>query len=159
MPTFVFIVRSKEIQRIRGADMDAIEAALKKHAKETSVFSGQGHSMLDAAGSGGQAAINDSDRQRLEKLAKERFDDGADGQPMTSIRLRLPDISTPVNIRLSSNRTLIDVRQLICEAIPTFQTAPFEFMEPPAIKIKDENETKTLSEAKLLNASLTVKKL
>jgi len=158
MPTFVFIIHSKEVQRIRGADVDAIETALKKYAKETSAFSGQGHSMLETAGSE-HSTINDSDRQRLEKLAKERFDKDIDQQSMTSIRLRLPDISTPVNIRLSSHRTLVDVRQLICDAIPTFQTEPFEFMEPPAIKIKDENETKTLNEAKLLNASLTVKKI
>lgn len=158
MPTFVFLRRSKELERIQGANPDAIESTLAKYYKETSAFSGQGHSMLDTATSE-HATINESDRLRVESLAKERFASSNDGGSMTSIRLRLPDIVTPVTIRLSAHQTLLDIRQLLCEAIPSFQTEPFEFMEPPANKIKDQDETKTLSEAKLLNAVLSVKKV
>ncbi len=77
----------------------------------------------------------------------------------TTIRLRLPDTATPVNIRLSTDRTLFDIRRLLCDTIALFESTPFEFMEPSARKIKLEDENKTLREAKLMNAVLTVKKV
>ena len=78
---------------------------------------------------------------------------------MTVLRLRLPDLATPVNIRLSTDRTLDDVRQLLVETISSLKTTPFEFMEPPALKIKREDEKKTIAEGKLTNAVLTVKRM
>lgn len=156
MPTFVFFRASKELERIRGADTSAIEAALTKYYKEVPKFGGEGHSMVDTSN---KTSTNESDHQRFEKVARERFGTAKEGQTMTALRFRLPGVATPVNIRLSSDRTLDDVRQLLCETIPSFQVNPFEFVEPPAMKIKEEDERKTLSEAKLLNAMLTVKKL
>ena len=160
MPTFVFIRQSKELERIRGGDTGAIKAALAKYYKDTPAFGGTGHSMTDAnTASKTNSSASESDHQRFEQVARERFGNAKEGQTMTALRLRLPGVATPVNIRLSTDRTLNDVRQLLCEAIPSFQTTPFEFMEPPATKIKDENEKKTLSDVKLLNAVLTVKRL
>jgi hypothetical protein len=161
MPTFIFFRRSKELERIRGANIDSIEKALAKYYKETLSFGGEGHSMLES----NTTTVNissstiESDHNRLEQAAKERFGNITEGQTMTTIRLRLPDIANPVNIRLSTDRTLNDVRHLLCDTITLFETTPFEFMEPPAMKIKLEDENKTISEAKLTNAVLTIKKI
>ncbi|CAF0854679.1 unnamed protein product [Adineta ricciae] len=158
MPTFVFIRSSKELERIRGADVDAIEKTLTKHYKATTAFGGEGHSMLETS-TATAAVTTETDRERLEKAAQELFGKPSQEQTMTTLRLRLPDISTPVNIRLSTDRTLNEVRHLLCSTISSFETNPFEFMEPPATKIKLEDESKTINEAKLMNAVLTVKKV
>ncbi|CAF0916121.1 unnamed protein product [Adineta steineri] len=161
MPTFVFIRSSKELERIRGADIDAIKKTLAKHYKETSAFGGEGHSMLDSktTETASSKATVESDRERFEKVAEERFGTSKEGETMTTLRLRLPDISSPISIRLSTDRTLNDIRHLICETITLFETTPFEFMEPPAIKIKLDDENKTIKEAKLMNAVLIIKKV
>lgn len=164
MPTFVFIRRSKELERIRGADTRAIEAALTKYYKESSTFGGQGHSMLDSASSTTPATkasstTGQSDRAHLEQVAQERFGNIKDGETMTTIRLRLPDEASPINLRLSTSRTLNDIRQILRETMTQFKTTSFEFMEPPATKIKLEDEKKTIHDAKLTNAVLTVKKV
>jgi hypothetical protein len=161
MPTFVFFRLSKELERIRGADIDKIEATLAKYYKETLAFGGEGHSMLETDSTTAKLVPTtvESDHNRLEKAAEERFGNLTEGQTMTTLRLRLPDISTPVNIRLSTDRTLNEVRHLLCDTIPLFQTTPFEFMEPPAQKLKLDDENKTIEEAKLKNAVLTVKKV
>ena len=162
MPTFVFFRQSKELDRVRGADAKAIEATLVKHYKDKSAFGGEGHSMLQtpaAAATKSATSTVESDRSRLEQVAQERFANANEGQTMTVLRLRLPDLATPVNIRLSTDRTLDDVRQLLGETIASLKTTPFEFMEPPALKIKREDEKKTIAEAKLTNAVLTVKRM
>jgi len=161
MPTFIFFRRSKELERIRGANIDDIEKALAKYYKETLSFGGEGHSMLESNTTTANVSSStiESDHNRLEQAAKERFGDIIEGQTMTTIRLRLPDIANPVNIRLSTDRTLNDVRHLLCDTITLFETTPFQFMEPPAMKIKLEDENKTISEAKLTNAVLTIKKI
>ncbi len=159
MPTFVFIRRSKELERIRGADIEAIERALEKYYKETSSFGGEGHSMLENKSTTTITSTTiESDRNRLEQVAEERFNKIQEGQTMTTIRLRLPDTASPVNIRLSTDRTLNDIRQLLCDTMTQFQATTFEFIEPPAMKIKFEDEKKTINEAKLMNAVLIVKK-
>lgn len=161
MPTFVFIRSSKELERIRGGNKDAIESALAKYYKETSAFSGEGHSMLDSKSTTSKSAkpAEQSDYDHFEKVAKSRFGDEKEGDAMTTLRLRLPDLVKPVNIRLSTYRTLSDVRHLLCETIEAFQTTPFEFMVPPATKIKVEEEEQTIAEAKLANAALIVKRV
>ena len=161
MPTFVFLRRSKELERIQGANIDAIESALKKHYKETSAFSGTGHSMLESNSTISTLAkpTEQSDCDRLEQAAKKRFGDEKEGDTMTTLRLRLPDLAKPINIRLSTFHTLSEIRHLLCENIEAFQTTPFEFMVPPAMKIKLEDEDQTIAEAKLANAALIVKKV
>lgn len=163
MPTFVFIRRSKELQRIRGADTDAIEKSLAKYYTETSAFGGEGHSMSEpnktTTTKGVASPSTESDRDRLEQAARERFGTSKEGQTMTTLRLRLPNVATPINIRLGTDRTLNDVRHLLCDTIPFLATTPFEFMEPPAMKVKLEDETKTIQEAKLTNAVLIIKKV
>ena len=165
MPTFVFFRHSKELDRVRGADAKAIEATLVKHYKEKLAFGGEGHSMLQTSATAAAAATksatstDESNRSRLEQAAQERFGNANEGQTMTVLRLRLPDLATPVNIRLSTDRTLDDVRQLLVETISSLKTTPFEFMEPPALKIKREDEKKTIAEGKLTNAVLTVKRM
>jgi hypothetical protein len=161
MPTFVFIRRSKELERVRGADTDAIESTLAKYYKETAAFGGEGHSMLEPNSTIGKivAPIAQSDYQHLEQTAQERFGNVKEGESMTALRLRFPDVAKPVNIRLNTYQTLSDVRHLICDTIESFQITPFEFMQPPAIKIKLEDENQTIEEAKLKNAVLIVKKV
>jgi hypothetical protein len=161
MPTFVFFRASKELERIRGADTDAIESTLTKYYKETVAFGGEGHSMLEPNSTIAKLAPStmESDRSRLEKKAEERFGNVKEGQTMTTLRLRLPDTATPINIRLSTDQTLNDVRHLLCDTIPLFETTPFQFMEPPAKKLSLEDENKTIEEAKLKNAVLTIKKI
>lgn len=161
MPTFVFIRGSKELERIRGADKDAIESTLTKYYKQTTAFSGEGHSMLESNSTISKLAkpTEQSDYDRFEQAAKTRFGDEKEGDTMTTLRLRLPDLVKPVNIRLSTFHTLSDVRHLLCETIESFQTTPFEFMAPPATKIKLEDEEQTIAEAKLSNAALIVKRV
>jgi hypothetical protein len=159
MPTFVFIRRSKELERIRGADTRTIEATLAKYYKEASAFSGEGHSMLGASSTPKLAATVESDRTRLEQVAQERFGNLKEGQTMTTVRLRLSDTPNPINIRLSTDRTLNDIRQLLRDTMSSYKTNSFEFIEPPAMKIKLEDEKKTIHDAKLTNAVLTVKKV
>jgi hypothetical protein len=160
MPTFVFFRHSKELERIRGADTRAIEAALTKYYKDTSAFGGEGNSMLGASSTTKTTSTTiESDRNRLEQVAQERFGSIKEGQTMTTIRLRLPDTANPINIRLSTDRTLNDIRQLLRDTMTQFKTISFEFIEPPAMKIKLENEKKTINDAKLMNAVLTVKKV
>ncbi len=101
----------------------------------------------------------ESDRNRLEQVAQERFGNTKEGQIITTIRLRLPDTASPINIRLSTDRTLNDIRQLLRDTMTQFKTQSFEFIEPPAMKIKLEDEKKTINDAKLMNAVLTVKKV
>lgn len=161
MPTFVFIRQSKELERIRGADTHAIESALVKYYKQTSAFGGEGHSMLNSNSKTASSATNnlDGDRNRLEQLAQERFGNLNEGQTLTTIRLRLPDTANPVSIRLGTDRTLNDIRQLLRETIPAFKAGSFEFMVPPAMKIRLDEEKKTIQDARLTNAVLTVKKI
>jgi hypothetical protein len=156
MPTFVLVRRSQELERIRGADIQAIRTSLDKYYKETSAFEGEGYSMLKSQAT---TSISEVNRVDLEKIARERFDHANEGQTLTTIRLRLPDVVTPVNIRLTTDRTLNDIRQLLCETMPSLQRIPFEFMEPPAMKIVHDDEKKTINELKLFNAVLNVKKI
>lgn len=161
MPTFVFFRQSKELERIQGADINAIESALKKHYKETSAFSGTGHSMLESNSTISNLVkpAEQSDYDRFEQAAKKRFADEKEGGTMTTLRLRLPDVAKPINIQLSTYHTLSEIRHLLCENIEAFQVTPFEFMVPPATKIKLEEEDQTIAEAKLANAALIVKKI
>ncbi len=161
MPTFIFFRHSKELERIRGGDTRAIEAALTKYYKDTSAFGGEGHSMLGTSSTTKISSTTtiESDRNHLEQVAQERFGSIKEGQTMTTIRLRLPDTVNPINIRLSTDRTLNDIRQLLRDTITQFKTVSFEFIEPPAMKIKLEDEKKTINDAKLMNAVLTVKKV
>ena len=160
MPTFVFIRRSKELDRIRGGDTQAIERILAKYHKETLIFSGQGYSMIDTNATKLNATIstNESDCHRFEQAVQEHFGNVQE-QTMTTLRLRLPDIPNPVNIRLSIDQTLNDIRHLLCETIASFQTTPFEFIVPPTTKLTLDDENKTIGEAKLMNAVINIKKV
>ncbi|UJR33483.1 hypothetical protein I4U23_020928 [Adineta vaga] len=97
-----------------------------------------------------------SDSDRLEKLAEQQLKSSSSSS--TTIRLRLPDISTPVRIVIGLDRTLADVRKLLSENVPSLQSNQFEFIEPPSTKIKREDETKTVGDAKLTNATLAVRR-
>jgi hypothetical protein len=96
-----------------------------------------------------------TDTNRLEKLAEQKLKSSSSS---TTIRLRLPDSSTPLRITIDLNRTLADMRQFLHENIPSLQSNQFEFIEPPSTKIKREDETKTISDAKLTNATLAIRR-
>lgn len=91
----------------------------------------------------------------LEKLAEKQLKSSSSS---TTIRLRLPDISTPLRIAVDLNRTLTDVRKFLNENVPSLQSNQFQFIEPPSTKIKPEDERKTISEAKLTNATLAIRR-
>ncbi|CAF1513151.1 unnamed protein product, partial [Adineta steineri] len=69
------------------------------------------------------------------------------------------DISTPICIQIDLNRTLADVRQFLTENIPSLQSNKFEFMEPPSTKINRDSEKRKISDAKLLNSTLAVRRI
>jgi len=96
------------------------------------------------------------DTNRLEQLAEKRLKTSSSS---TTIRLRLPDISTPLRIQIDLNRTLADVRKFLNENIPSLQSNTFEFMEPPSTKIKREDEKRKISDAKLSNSTLAIRRL
>jgi len=98
-------------------------------------------------------STNSSD---LEKLAEQKLKSSSSS---TTIRLRLPDVSTPTRIAIDLNRTLADVRQFLNENVPSLQSNQFEFIEPPSTKIKREDETKSISDAKLTNATLAIRRI
>jgi hypothetical protein len=76
----------------------------------------------------------------------------------TTIHLRLPDISTPICIKIDLNRTLADIRRFLNENVPSLQTNTFEFLEPPSTKIKREDEKRKISDANLSNSTLAVRR-
>jgi UBX domain-containing protein 1 len=101
------------------------------------------------------ATSTSADSSQLEKLAEQRLKTSSSS---TTLRLRLPDLSTPVRIAIDLNRTLADVRKFLIENVPSLQSNQFEFLEPPATKIKREDESKTISDAKLTNATLALRR-
>lgn len=105
--------------------------------------------------SGSQVASASTDSNKLEKLAEERLKTSSSS---TMIRLRLPDSSAPVRIPIDLNRTLADVRKFLSENVPTLASNQFEFIEPPSNKIKREDEKKSISDSKLTNATLAVRR-
>ena len=102
------------------------------------------------------AAPASTDTNRLEELAQQRLKSSSSS---TTLRLRLPDLSTPVRIAIDLNRTLADVRVFLQENVSSLSGNQFEFIEPPASKIKREDETKTISDAKLTNATLAIRRV
>lgn len=102
------------------------------------------------------AAPTSTDTNRLEELAQQRLKSSSSS---TTLRLRLPDLSTPVRIDIDLNRTLVDVRAFLQENVSSLSGSQFEFIEPPASKIKREDETKTISDAKLTNATLAIRRV
>ena len=112
-------------------------------------------SSRSATTSGSQAASASNDSNQLEKLAEQQLKTSSSS---TMIRLRLPDSATPLRIPIDLNRTLADVRKFLSENVPTLASNQFEFIEPPSTKIKREDESKSISAAKLTNATLAVRR-
>lgn len=108
-----------------------------------------------AMASSSTTASTATDSDRLEKLAEQQLKSSSSS---TTIRLRLPDLSTPVRIAIGLDRTLADLRKLLSGNVPSLQSNQFEFIEPPSTKIKREDETKTVGDAKLTNATLIVRR-
>jgi len=96
-----------------------------------------------------------TDSNHLEKLAEQQLKSSSSS---TTIRLRLPDLSTPIRIVIDLNRTLVDLRKFLSENVPSLQSNQFEFIEPPSTKIKREDESKTIGDAKLTNATLAIRR-
>ncbi len=96
------------------------------------------------------------DTNRLEQLAEKRLKTSL---LSTTIRLRLPDISTPICIKIDLNRTLGDVRRFLAENVPSLQSNAFEFMIPPSTKIKREDERRKISDADLSNSAIAVRRV
>ena len=95
------------------------------------------------------------DAARLEQIAERRLKTTSSS---TTIRLRLPDLSTPISVKIDLNRTLGDVRRFLTENVPSLQSNSFEFMEPPSKKIKREDERQKISDTHLANSTLAVRK-
>ena len=105
---------------------------------------------------GGSSISVATDNNRLEQLAEQSLKSSS---ASTNLRLRLPDSSTPIRIAIDLNRTLADVRKFLSENLPSLQSSQFEFIEPPSTKIKREDETKSIAEAKLNNATLAIRRV
>jgi UBX domain-containing protein 1 len=144
----------------RGEEYKRVTPAFKP-------FGGTGHTIGLPPGSG-QAQSKSSvispvhtetgppDASRLEQLAEKRLKTSSSSS--TTIRLRLPDISTPISIKIDLNRTLGDVRRFLNENVPSLQSNTFEFMEPPSTKIKREDERRKIGDAHLANSTLAVRR-
>jgi len=132
----------------------------KRVAPTFKPFGGAGHS-VGLPGSGqaqsksSVASPGDPDASRLEQLAEKRL---RTSPLSTTIRLRLPDISTPICIKIDLGRTLGDVRRFLNENVPSLQSNTFEFMEPPSTKIKREDERRKIGDANLSNSTLAVRR-
>ncbi|EIW63963.1 thioredoxin-like protein [Trametes versicolor FP-101664 SS1] len=73
MPTFIFLKGTSEVERVRGANKPALEAAVRRHSSGSSsgTFSGKGHTLGDGSsnpgpgpvGGGGVAAFQALDPQ------------------------------------------------------------------------------------------------
>jgi hypothetical protein len=100
-------------------------------------------------------ASGDPDVSRLEQLAEKRLKTSSSS---TTIRLRLPDMSIPISIKIDLNRTLGDVRKFLNENVASLQSNTFEFMEPPSTKIKREDERRKIGDAHLANSTLAVRR-
>lgn len=105
--------------------------------------------------SSSNTASSSTDTNRLEKLAEQQLKTSSSS---TTLRLRLPDVSTPIRIAVDLNRTLADVRKFLQDNVPSLGSNQFEFIEPPSTKIKREDESKTISDAKLTNATLAIRR-
>ena len=101
------------------------------------------------------AASASTDVSQLEKLAEQQLKSSSSS---TTIRLRLPDSAAPLRVVIDLNRTLADVRKFLSTNVPSLASNQFEFIEPPSTKIKREDETKTIGDAKLTNAMLAVRR-
>jgi hypothetical protein len=121
---------------------------------QSNISSGQGSSRSSNASSVSSAS-GPIDTDRLEQLAEKRLKTSSSS---TTIRLRLPDFATPISIRIDLNRTLADVRKFLNENVPSLQSNTFEFLEPPAAKIKREDERRKISDSKLSNSTLVVRR-
>ncbi len=100
-------------------------------------------------------ASGDPDVSHLEQLAEKRLKTSSSS---TTIRLRLPDMSIPISIKIDLNRTLGDVRKFLNENVASLQSNTFEFMEPPSTKIKREDERRKIGDAHLANSTLAVRR-
>ncbi|CAF0724839.1 unnamed protein product [Adineta steineri] len=112
-------------------------------------------SMKSSMASSSSTPSASTDSNRLEKLAEQQLKTSSSS---TTIRLRLPDLSTPVRVVIDLTRTLADVRKFLTENVPSLQSNQFEFIEPPSTKIKREDESKTIGDARLTNATLAIRR-
>ena len=103
-----------------------------------------------------QAEFDTLDLHRLEDIARKRLRCSISSS--TIIRLRLPDISTPLCIPIDLHRTLADVRKFLAENIPSLQSNTFEFMEPPSTRIQRDDEKQRIKDSKLSNSTLVVRR-
>lgn len=156
--------------RRRSLICRCLQVRLEDHSKEEykrvvpefQSFSGAGHAVglpgaSKAAQATGPMAVPESlDVNRLQELAAKRLRTSSTSS--TTIRLRLPDISTPLSIPIDLNRTLADVRKFLNEHVPSLQTNTFEFMQPPSTRISREEERRKIRDAQLANSTLIVRR-
>ncbi|CAF3149019.1 unnamed protein product [Rotaria sp. Silwood2] len=102
------------------------------------------------------AASGSSNGNNLETLAERHLKTSSSS---TTIRLRLPDASIPICIKIDLNRTLAEVRKFLTENVHSLQSNAFEFMEPPATKIKREDERRQIRDTNLSNSTLVVRRI
>ncbi|CAF1213419.1 unnamed protein product [Rotaria sordida] len=121
-------------------------------------FSGPGQIPLKSStASSVNTTLNSLDGNNLEKLAEKYLKTSSSSS--TTIRLRLPDISMPICIKIDLNRTLADIRKFLTENVQSLQSNTFEFMEPPSTKIKRDDEKRKISDTKLSNSTLVVRRI
>ncbi|CAF1528042.1 unnamed protein product [Adineta ricciae] len=148
--------------RSMNSNGQQIEVSLEDHRGEEykrvaptfKPFTGTGHTI--GAPRSNQAESDTLDLHRLEDIARQRLRRSISSS--TIIRLRLPDISTPLCIPIDLHRTLADVRKFLTENIPSLQSNTFEFMEPPSTRIQRDDENQRIKDSKLSNSMLVVRR-
>lgn len=139
----------------------------KPKAPQFKAFGGAGHMLGSPAPNVTQttttqqsstATAAPTDASRLQQLAQQQLKPTSASSSSTTMRLRLQDIPAPVQIAIGLDRTLADVRRFLTENVPSLQANQFEFIEPPSTKVKREDESKSIAEAKLTNAALVVRR-
>lgn len=90
---------------------------------------------------------------RLEKLAERRLKTSTS---TTSIRLRLPEVATPMRINIDLDKTLGDIRRFIVENIVQLRSNAFEFLEPPSTKITVQEERQKIAETRFAHSNLVI---
>lgn len=126
--------------------------------RRVKAFAGEGHRLgnvtpetIGASGSNSQAS---GDNKANEEEAKKRLKID-ESKPTTNIQVRLSDGSRIV-IKVNLDHTVQDIRSYICDARPVYGPLPFILMTNfPTKQLTDE--TQTVSEANLQNATLTQK--
>ncbi|XP_035707253.1 monothiol glutaredoxin-4 isoform X2 [Folsomia candida] len=157
MPTFIFLRQKKELDRVRGADPDALEQRIKKlggPAGQPS-FTGEGR-RLGAEDNNLSVEANSSTSGSSVSVESAQRAMGVDeSKPVTKINVRMADGSKST-VTLNLSQPVSSIREFICAIRPDQASKSFVIMTTFPSKVY-ENEEISIEEAKLMNAVVVQK--